>query len=146
MNNLYKSCMIFMLTLGMTACASVDGDGRDDYSTLNGGDHVQEVRPDVFFIISKSGYYVPDEAPLMLIDKLISKAVGQGPATAKQRWEMRAAATCGADGYRTFKVETFSHSANTGPYPRWIATHAAYAVCNRKQYSDADIKALFPDW
>lgn len=82
----------------------------------------------------------------MVVDKLMSKISGQGPAAASKRWEARANAVCGEKGYRVYKVETFSYSANTGPYPRWIAGQSAYAVCNRKQYSEADIKALFPDW
>lgn len=132
------------LVVGIAGCAST-GDGN--YSTINGGDHVQEVRPDIFLIISKSGFYIPDEKmPLMVVDKLMSRVSGQGPAAASKRWEVRANVVCGAEGYRAYKVEMFSYSANTGPYPRWIAGKSAYAVCNRKNYSDADIKALFPDW
>lgn len=140
-----KFWMIGCLVLGMAGCVTT-GEG-DNYSTVNGGDHVQEVRPDIFLIISKSGFYIPDEKePLLVIDKLISKATGQGPAAASKRWEIRANALCGSEGYRAYKPETYTYSANTGPYPRWIAVKAAYAACNRKKYTDADIKALFPDW
>lgn len=136
---------LLLALVGCTTLGSGESDG--DYSTLNGGDYVQEVRPDVFFITSKSGFYIPDEeVPLMVVDKLASKAFGQGPAAASKRWEMRAAKACGPEGYRAYKVETFSFSANTGPYPRWIAGKSAYAVCNRKQYSEANIKTMFPDW
>ena len=135
------------LVLGMTGCASTGAGGKDSYSTITGGDHVQEVRPDIFLIISKSGFYIPDgEVPWMVADKLMSRISGQGPAAASKRWEARAIALCGEKGYQAYKVETFSYSANTGQFPRWIAGKSAYAVCNRKQYSDADIKALFPDW
>lgn len=135
------------LILGMTGCASTGGREGDNYSTVKGGDYVQEVRPDIFLIISKSGFYIPDdEVPLMVVDKLMSRISGQGPATASRRWEARANAVCGEKGYRAYKAEAFTYSDNTGPYPRWIAAKSAYAVCNRKQYSEADIKALFPDW
>lgn len=135
------------LVVGMTGCASTGGGGGDNYSTITGGDHVQEVRPDIFLIISKSGFYIPDEeVPWMVVDKLMSRITGQGPAAASKRWEARANALCGEKGYRAYKLESFSYSANTGQYPRWIAGKSAYAVCNRKQYSEADIKALFPDW
>lgn len=139
--------VVFCVTFGMIGCASTGGGEGDNYSTITGGDRVQEVRPGVFLIVSKSGFYIPDEEmPLMVIDKLMSKISGQGPAAASKRWEARANVVCGEKGYRAYKVETFSYSANTGPYPRWIAGKSAYAVCNRKQYSEADIKALFPDW
>ena len=139
--------MIGGLVLSIAGCASIGGGEGDNYSTVNGGDHVQEVRPDVFLIISKSGFYIPDkEAPWMVIDKLISKAMGQGPAAASKRWETRANALCGPEGYQGYKPETYTYSANTGPYPRWVAVNVAYAVCNRKKYSKADITALFPDW
>ena len=143
-NRLGAICGLMLFVAG---CATTGGSEGDNYSTINGGDRVQEVRPDVFLIVSKSGYYIPDEEmPLMVVDKLMSKISGQGPAAASKRWEARAKVVCGEKGYRAYKVETFSYSANTGPYPRWIASKSAYAVCNRKQYSEADIKALFPDW
>lgn len=139
--------MMGCLVLGMAGCASTGGGEGNNYSTINGGDRVQEVRPDIFLIVSKSGFYIPDEEmPLMVVDKLMSRISGQGPVAASKRWEARANAVCGAKGYRAYKVETFSYSANTGPYPRWIAGKSAYAACNRKGYSEADIKALFPDW
>lgn len=139
--------VVLGLTLFAAGCASTGGGGDANYSSITGGDHVQEVQPDVFLIISKSGFYIPDEEmPLMVIDKLMSRMSGQGPAAANKRWEARANAVCGEKGYRAYKVETFVYSANTGPYPRWIAGKSAYAVCSRKQYSEADIKALFPDW
>ena len=129
-----------LLLVGGVGCAST-GD------SANGSDHVQEVRPDIFLIISKSGFYVPDtESPWMATDKLISRVFGQGPGAASQRWELQAGKVCGSNGYRPYKVETFSYSANTGPWPRSIAVKSAYAVCNRKGYSEADIKAMFPDW
>lgn len=135
------------LVLGMTGCASIGGGEGETYSTIKGGDHVQEVRPDIFLIISKSGFYIPDEeVPWMVVDKLMSRISGQGPAAASKRWEAQANALCGEKGYLAYMVETFSYSANTGQYPRWIAGQSAYAVCNRKQYSEADIKAMFPDW
>ena len=144
LNQLWMACG---LTLCVAGCASTGGGGGDNYSTINGGDHIEEVRPDVFLIISKSGFYIPDgEMPWMVIDKLMSSVSGQGPAAASKRWEARANTACGTDGYRAYKVETFSYSANTGPYPRWIAGQSGYAVCNRKNYSEADVKALFPDW
>jgi hypothetical protein len=139
--------MACALAFCVAGCASTGTGGDDGYSTINGGDHVQEVRPDIFLIISKSGFYIPDgEMPLMVIDKLMSKVSGQGPAAASKRWLARANAVCGAEGYRAYKVETFIYSANTDPYPRWIAGKSAYVACNRKNYSEADIKALFPDW
>lgn len=135
------------LFLGLGGCASTGGSENTGFSTINGGDHIQEVRPDIFLIISKSGYYIPDEeVPWMVIDKLVSKLSGQGPVAASNRWEVRANLICGSNGYRAYKIETFSYSANTGPYPRWVAGKSAYAVCNRKNYSETEIKALFPDW
>lgn len=135
------------VVLCLGGCASTGGGADDDYSTITGGDHVREVRPDVFLIISKSGFYIPDEEmPLMVVDKLMSKISGQGPAAASRRWEAKANAVCGPQGYRAYKVETFSYSANTGPYPRWVAGKSAYAICDRKHYSETDIKAMFPDW
>lgn len=140
-------CVLASLVMSVTGCASTGGVGDDNYSTITGGDRVEEVRPDVFLIVSKSGFYIPDqEVPLMVVDKLMSKISGQGPAAASKRWEDRANAACGEKGYSAYKVETFSYPANTGPYPRWIAGKSAYAVCKRKQYSGAEIKALFPDW
>jgi len=130
----------FALLLGVAGCAST-GD------SANGSDSIQEVRPDIFLIISKSGFYVPDAEPSwMVVDKMISKAFGQGPGAANKRWQIQADKVCGSDGYHPYKVATFSYSANTGPWPRSIAVKSAYAVCNRKGYSEADIKAMFPDW
>lgn len=143
-NNLWTSCA---LMLHLAGCASMGGSEAENYSTINGGDYVQEVRPDIYLIISKSGYYIPDEAdPLLVVDKLITKLAGQGPEAARKRWEARANIVCGAEGYRAYKIEAFTYSANTGPYPRWIAAKSAYAVCNRKNYSDSGLKALFPYW
>src|SRR3569623_63212 len=142
-----KLWAVLCVTLGLAGCASTGGVGGDNYSMFSGGDRVEEVRPDIFLIVSKSGFYIPDEEmPLMVVDKLMSRISGQGPAAASKRWAARANVVCGEQGYRAYKVETFSYSANTGPYPRWIAGKSAYAVCNRKQYSEADIKTLFPDW
>ena len=135
---------------GLTLLASLAGcaaTGDYESDSANGSDRVQEVRPDIFLIVAKSGFYVPDtEPPWMVVDKLISKAFGQGPGAANKRWETRAKEVCGPDGYRPYKVETYSYSANTGPWPRSIAVKSAYAVCNRKKYSEADINAMFPDW
>jgi hypothetical protein len=132
------------LLASLVGCASTV-----DYQTdsASGSDRVQEVRPDIFLIVAKSGFYVPDtEPPWMAVDKLISKAFGQGPGAANKRWEARASEVCGSEGYTPYKIATFSYAANTGPWPRSIAVKSAYIVCNRKKYSEADIKAMFPDW
>jgi hypothetical protein len=132
------------LLVGLAGCAAT---GDYESSSASGSDRVQEVRPDIFLIVAKSGFYVPDtEPPWMVVDKLMSKAFGQGPGAANKRWEIRAKEVCGSGGYRPYKVEMYSYSANTGPWPRSIAVKSAYAVCNRKNYSEADVRAMFPDW
>lgn len=134
----------FALLVGLVGCATTDNYESD---SANGSVRVQEVRPDIFLIVAKSGFYVPDtEPPWMVIDKLLSKAFGPGPGAANKRWETRANEVCGSGGYRPYKVETYSYAANTGPWPRSIAVKSAYAVCNSKNYSEADIKAMFPYW
>ncbi len=137
-----------MAGLAMLVClAGCVATGEYESDSAGGSERVQEVRPDVFLIVAKSGFYVPDsEPPWMLGEKLMYKALGQGPGAASKRWEARANQVCGGSGYRPYKVETYVYAANTGPWPRSIAVKSAYAVCNRKNYTEADIKAMFPDW
>jgi hypothetical protein len=142
---LAKHITVISLSLSLLGCASTGDKSGDDYSSINGGDSVEEVRPDIFFIISKSGFD-GQNSPMFLIDKLIYKSTGQGSVVAIERWQIRANELCGSSGYRIYKPASFSQPAGIG-YPYYsIAVKSAYAVCNRKKYSEADIKTMFPDW